>query len=444
MGFKDDFEWGVATASFQIEGGSESRGDSVWDMFCRKEGAVAFGHDGKIACDHYHKYKEDVAIMKAMGIKSYRFSISWPRIMPDGLGKINEEGVRFYNNLIDELIKNDIKPYITLFHWDYPTALYRKGGWLNSESPKWFEEYTKVVVDLFSDRVENWFTLNETACFISVGHANGEHAPGLRLSEEDVMICAHHAHLAHGLAVRTIRERAKLKPNIGFAPVGDIKIPNTNSPEDIKAAYDEMFKVVKPHYWGSAIWIEPVMTGQYPKEIREYYERMNIEISESDMQIIGTPVDFLGVNIYVGGRVSSTEHNVGEKVGFDQTAMGWAMTPEALYWGPKFYYERYKKPIYITENGMANVDLVSKDGGVHDPQRIEYLRSYLSCLRQAASEGVDIKGYFQWSLLDNFEWAEGYQKRFGLVYMDYETLSRIPKDSARWYKTVIENNGENL
>lgn len=443
MSFPKNFKWGVATAAFQIEGGYEERGDNVWDMYCRREGAVKFGHDGKIACDHYNRYKEDVAIMKSLGIKNYRMSISWSRIMPDGLGKINQAGVDFYNNLIDELIKNGIEPYITLFHWDYPLALYRKGGWLNSDSPKWFEEYTKTVVELFSDRVSNWFTLNETVCFIGGGHADGKHAPGLRLSEEDVLLAGHHALISHGLAVRTIRKYAKKTPNIGYAPVGEVRIPNTNSPEDIQAAYEEMFRVLNPHYWGNAMWTEPIFNGKYHDETLETFKKFNIEITEEDMKIISEPIDFLGVNIYTAGRVSKDGY-VPSKIGFDQTAMGWEMTPEALYWGAKFYYERYKKPIYITENGMANVDVISEDGKVHDPQRIEFLRRYIKQLKLASEEGADIRGYFQWSLLDNFEWAEGYQKRFGIVYVDYENQKRIIKDSGYWYRDLIEDNGEKL
>lgn len=444
MSFPKNFIWGAATASFQIEGGADKRGECVWDMFCKRPGAVAFGHDGRTACDHYHRFREDAALMKRLGLKAYRFSISWPRLMPDGTGKVNPDGVRFYNELIDELLKNGIEPYVTLFHWDYPLELYKRGGWLNPESPLWFEEYTKTVVDLFSDRVKNWFTLNETLCFISVGHANGEHAPGLKMSEYEVMLCAHHAHLAHGRAVRAIRSFAKTSPMIGFAPVGEVKVPATQSREDIAAAYEEMFRPLTPRYWGNAIWVEPVMTGKYPDEIREYFSQNRINITDGDMKLIGSPIDFLGMNIYTASRVSAGGAPVCPKVGFDQTAIGWEVVPEALYWGPKFYYERYKKPIFITENGMANTDFVSADGKVHDPQRIEFLRRYLKALKRASEDGADIRGYFQWSLMDNFEWAEGYQKRFGMIYVDYETLERIPKDSFDWYRQVIAENGENI
>jgi beta-glucosidase len=264
------------------------------------------------------------------------------------------------------------------------------------------------------------------------------------MSEYEVMTCAHNALLAHGRAVRTIREFAKTAPVIGFAPVGDVKVPAVNSEENISAAYEEMFKPLTPHYWGNAIWIDPVMTGEYHPEIREYFEKSNIKITDEDMKTIGEPIDFLGMNIYTASRVREDGTPLAPKVGFDQTAIGWEVVPEALYWGPRFYWERYKKPIFITENGMANVDFVSADGKVHDPQRIEFLRRYLSCLRTACLEGVDVRGYFQWSLMDNFEWAEGYQKRFGLIYVDYETQQRIPKDSFEWYKQVIARNGGEL
>lgn len=440
MGFSKDFTWGAATASFQIEGGYDERGENIWDMFCRRNGAVAFSHDGKTACDHYSRFKEDVKIMKEIGIKAYRFSVSWARIMPEGLGKINQKGVDFYNALLDELIKNDITPYMTLFHWDYPLALHRKGGWLNPESPQWFAEYTKTLMELFSDRTSRFITLNETLCFIGLGYGTGVHAPGLKLSEEEVLLAGLNALKAHGAAVRTIREYAKTPPVIGYSPVGEVKIPASCSEGDIKAAYNEMFRAYDPHYWGNAMWVDPVILGKFDDEITGVFEKYNIAPTDEDMRLISEPIDFLGLNIYVGSKIPYTP----PKVGFDQTAIGWEMSPEALYWGPKFYYERYKKPIYITENGMANIDMIDADGKVRDPQRIEFLRRYITCLRRAANEGVRVDGYFHWSLMDNFEWAEGYQKRFGLVYIDYPTQKRILKDSALWYRDMIASNGENL
>lgn len=444
MNFGHDFKWGAATASYQIEGGYYERGENIWDMFCRKDGAVKYGHDGKTACDHYHRFKEDVAVMKELGIKNYRLSISWPRLIKGGLGELNDDGVRFYNELIDELLKNGIEPYVTLFHWDYPIELYHCGGWLNPDSPKWFGEYTQKVTDLFSDRVKNWFTLNETLCFISLGHAVGVHAPGLQMSEEEVMRCAHNANRAHGYALKILRDTAKQKANVGFAPVGSVTIPVTDAKEDIEAARSEMFRVMKPHYWGNAIWIDPVMRGEYAPELMDYFEEHRIEIKDEDMRLIGGDLDFMGMNIYTADRYGRNG-KADPEVGFDITAIDWEVVPESLYWGTKFYYERYKKPIYITENGMANTDLISEDGCVHDPQRIEFMRRYLKELYKAKEEGVDIRGYFHWSLMDNFEWAEGYQKRFGLVYVDYKNnCKRIVKDSGKFYADLIKTNGNNL
>ena len=441
MDFGKNFKWGAATASFQIEGGYETRGESIWDMMCRRPDAVKYGHDGKTACDHYHRFKEDCAIMRELGIKNYRFSISWPRIMKDGLGELNEDGVRFYNELTDELLKNGIEPYVTLFHWDYPMALYHRGGWLNPDSPKWFGEYTEKVVDMLSDRVKNWFTLNETQCFISLGHAVGVHAPGLKMNEEEVMLAAHNANRAHGYALAAIRSRSKQKSNVGFAPVGSVSVPATSSKEDIDAARHGMFSPCNPHYWGNAIWIDPIMLGKYNDELLEYFASNNIKITDEDMNLIGADLDFMGMNLYVGDRYGVNGF-VPPAVGYDATALDWEVIPEAMYWGAKFYYERYGKPIYVTENGMANIDMISDDGKVHDPQRIEYITRYLRALHKAQQEGADIAGYFHWSLIDNFEWAEGYAKRFGLVYCDYKNnCDRIIKDSGRFYSDVIKTNG---
>ncbi len=443
MSFPKNFMWGAATASFQIEGGADSRGDSIWDEFCRTPGKVAHGHNGLTACDHYHRFREDISIMKKIGLKAYRFSISWPRLIDVENGKLREDGVRFYNELIDALLDAGIEPFVTLYHWDLPIELHRKGGWLSPEIPKHFAEYAKVVTELFSDRVSHWFTLNEEMCFISLSYANGVHAPGMKLSEEDVMLCGHHAHLAHGMAVRVIRQYAKKKPHIGFAPVGDIKIPASDSLLDVAAAKKAMYAPCKPLYWGNAMWVDPVMTGKYCNEIREFFEKARIKITDEEMKIIGSEIDFLGLNIYQG-EYFGIKGRVEPKVGFEQTAIGWPVTPEAMYWGPKLHYARYKKPIYITENGMANTDFMFSDSCVHDPQRIEFLTRYLKELKRACEDGVDIRGYFHWSLLDNFEWAEGYQKRFGMVYVDYETQKRTMKDSAKWYKSIIAANGECL
>ena len=443
MAFSDNFVWGAATASFQIEGGYAYRGENIWDLFCRTPDKVAFGHDGKVACDHYYRFLDDVAIMKELGLKAYRFSISWPRLLDVNTGELRDEGVRFYNALIDALLENGIEPYVTLFHWDLPLELHYRGGWLSPEMPAWFGYYTKKVMECFSDCVSHWFTLNEQLCFISLGYAVGEHAPGLRLSEEEVMHAVHISHLAHGEAVKAIRAYAKKPPKIGFAPVADVKIPASNSKADIDAARAAMFAPVSPHYWGNAVWLDPILKGAYCDELMEVFEKSRVRVTDEDMRLIGQPLDFMGMNLYHAETVAANGR-VSPCVGHEQTAMDWGVTPSGLYWGPKLYQERYGLPIYVTENGMANTDLISSDGAVHDPQRIEFLSRYLRELKRAAAEGVDIRGYFHWSLMDNFEWAWGYQRRFGLVYVDYTDQRRILKDSAHWYKRVIKNNGADL
>lgn len=443
MDFGKDFIWGTATASFQVEGGADKRGETVWDMFCRKENAVKYGHDGLIACDHYHRFKEDVAIMKEMGLNAYRLSLSWRRIINED-GSLNEDGVRFYNELIDELLNSGIEPYVTLFHWDYPLDLYHRGGWLNPDSPKWFGEYTKIVTELFSDRVKNWFTLNETQCFISLGHGLGIHAPGLMMSEEEVMRCAHNANRAHGHALAAIRAYSKQKASVGFAPVGSVIVPETDDQATVAAARKRMFEVSHPRYWGNAIWIDPIMLGKYDPELMDYFAEHKISVTDEDMKLIGGDLDFMGMNLYVGERFGLNGRTP-LKVGFDMTAIEWEVIPEAIYWGARFYYERYKKPILVTENGMANTDMISADGCVHDPQRIEFMRRYLCELNRAMRDGSEVMGYMHWSLMDNFEWAEGYQKRFGLVYVDYKNeCRRIVKDSGKFYADVIKTRGANL
>jgi beta-glucosidase len=450
MSFKKDFVWGAATAAYQIEGAAfeDGRGLSVWDACCKRPGLVKDNNNGNIACDHYHRYKEDIQLMKKLGLKAYRMSISWTRILPEGIGKINEKGLDFYERLVDELLDNGIIPYVTLFHWDYPQELYKKGGWLNPDSSDWFAEYTKVVVERLSDRVKHWMTQNEPQCYIGLGHSSGEHAPGLKLDLSDVLLAGHNSLLAHGKAVQTIRKYSKGACEIGYAPVGIVSFPDTQSKEDIEAARKATFGVSDANLWNSSWWIDPVYLGSYPEDGLKSFEKWLPKIHAEDMKTIFQPVDFLGLNIYHGSRARMGQNGKPEMVrkneGCDQTAFKWQVTPEALYWGPKFFYERYQKPIVITENGLSNVDWVSLDGKVHDPQRIDFLNRYLREYKRAAQDGVDAKGYFCWSLMDNFEWAEGYNERFGLIHVNYQTQKRTIKDSGYWYKNVIETNGENL
>ncbi len=452
MGFPKNFAWGAATSSYQIEGSvsKAGKGEHIWDVFVKESGRVYEGHTGKRACDHYHRFSEDVLLMREMGLKAYRFSIDWSRVLPEGLGKVNEAGIAFYSELIDVLLENEIEPYITLYHWELPYELYKRGGWMNPEIVNWFGEFAKLAAERFSDRVKYFFTLNEPQCFVGLGFLSGEHAPGVKAPIKDTFEMAHNALKAHGRAVQMLRQFGKQKLIIGYAPTGSMCYPDTETPEDIEAARHQLFSMqADDRYWtwNVAWWSDPVLLGHYPKEGLIKYEQYLPVISDEDMKLISEPIDMYGQNIYNGRRVRMGADKMPEEVkrseGAPRTAGGWPITPECLYWGPKFLYERYHKPIYITENGLSCADVVSLDKKVHDPNRIDFLSRYLKELKRAAGE-IDIRGYFQWSLMDNFEWNKGYSERFGIVYVDYDTQERIWKDSAFWYQNLIRSNGEEL
>ena len=452
MSFSKDFVWGAATSAYQVEGAAKGYGKGlhIWDVFAGEPGHVFEGHTGDRACEHYFRYREDVRRMKEIGLQAYRFSIDWSRVLPEGVGKVNEEGIAFYDRLIDELLEQGIEPDLTLYHWELPYELYKRGGWMNPEIVEWFGAYARLVAERFSDRVSKYFTINEPQCFIGHGFLRGEHAPGLRAPLRDTFEMAHNVLKAHGRAVQMLRQYGKQPLSIGFAPTCGMCYPETEKPEDIEAARQMLFALAEEDRdwaWNVSWWSDPVLLGRYPEEGLRRYEPYLPRITPEDMKLISEPIDLYGQNIYNGRCVRMGENGKPEEVkrkeGFPQTAMGWPVTPEALYWGPKFLYERYHKPIYITENGMACHDLVSRDGRVHDPSRIAFLTEYLSQLKRAAGE-IELGGYFQWSLLDNFEWAKGYSGRFGLIYVDFATQERILKDSAYWYRDVIRSNGEEL
>jgi len=450
MGFPKEFTWGVAAASYQIEGAhdTDGKGRSVWDMFSRWDNVIWNNNNGDVACDHYHRWREDLHQMRDLGVQAYRLSLSWPRMIPDGTGKPNPKGIAFYDKLIDEMLKLDIEPWVTLFHWDYPYELFCRGGWLNRDSVEWFHDYTTLVAQKYGDRVQNWMTLNEPQCFISLGHCEGLHAPGIKMGLTEVLRAGHHALMAHGAGVKAIRANAKTKARIGYAPVGIISYPETETKKNIDAARRHMFAITIKHNWNNTWWMDPVFLGKYPEDGLKVFEKHLPLVKSGDMKLIAQPVDFMGVNIYNGTPIIAGQNGESvepeKKLGPDLTAFRWSVTPRSLYWGPKFLYERYKKPVVVTENGLSCADWVSLDGKVHDPQRIDFLTRYLSEFRRAADDGVPVKGYFQWSIMDNFEWAEGYKQRFGLIYVDYATQKRTPKDSYYWYKDVIKSNGENL
>lgn len=452
MNFGKNFIWGAAAASYQIEGASreDGKGPSVWDMMCEQPGRIWEGHTGNVACDHYHRYKEDVQLMKEIGLQAYRLSVSWPRVLPTGTGKVNAKGLAFYDRLVDELLKAGIAPWVTLFHWDFPYELYNKGGWLNRDSAEWFADYTSVIVDRLSDRVSHWMTLNEPQCFVGLGMEFGIHAPGDRLGRKEVLRASHNVLLAHGRSVQVIRAAAKIKPTIGWAPATATAYPSTDQKSDIEAARKAMFdhdttfelnNGRKISVWSNAWWGDPVIFGKYPEDSWKAFGEDVPEIIPGDMEIIAQPIDFYGVNIYNGIEVRAGKNGEPESVplpqGAGMTAFRWSVTPECLGWGVKFFYERYQKPMVVTENGLSCNDWVSLDGEVHDPQRIDFLNRYLLSLEKSVQEGIDVRGYFQWSIMDNFEWAEGYKERFGLIYVDYPTQKRILKDSAKWYQGII-------
>lgn len=450
MRFPDGFVWGAASSAYQVEGGhdADGKGPSVWDEFCRRPGAIWSGHTGDIACDHYHKYPEDIALMKQIGLQAYRLSISWARVIPEGTGKVNLAGLAFYDRLIDGLLAVGIEPWVTLFHWDYPQALFCRGGWLNRESPDWFAEYTGVVIDRLSDRVSRWMTINEPQIFLGPDHGDAMGAPSLRPTTSERLITAHHTLMSHGRAVQVIRARAKKKPSIGWAPIGRTKYPATDAKADIDAARALTLGVVAKDFWNNTWFADPVVFGRYPEDGIKTYDVPMTFVKPGDMETIKQPIDFYGVNIYDGEPVRAGPDGkpqiVPHKPGHPQTAVRWFITPEALYWGPRFLYERYKLPIVITENGMSGTDSVSLDGKVHDPLRIDYTQRYLRSVGRAIADGTDIRGYMHWSIMDNFEWQNGYKERFGLIHIDYATQKRTLKDSAHWYSKVIASNGRTL
>ena len=374
MIFKKDFAWGAATASYQNEGGmnADGKGLSIWDVFTHEKGRVADGTNGDVACDQYHRIEEDIDIMKELSMNAYRFSLSWPRIMPEGNGQVNEKGLDFYDRMVDSLLERGITPYITLFHWDLPYELYLKGGWLNPDMPEWFAEYTSAVMNRLSDRVDHWITQNEPQCYIGSGMASGIHAPGLKMNKKDCLQAAHNSLLAHGRSVQAIRAEARKTPVIGYAPAAWwLWSPVSDDPADIEACRKQTFCADEDQVGGSAWWMDPVFLGKYPESAVKIVEEYMPRIGQGDMKLISQPVDFLGINVYQTYLGKAAEDGccitVDHKPGYDKTAYPWPITPQALYWGPKFFSERYHTQIIVTENGLSNTDWIHLDGKVHNP-----------------------------------------------------------------------------
>ncbi|MCJ7735551.1 MAG: GH1 family beta-glucosidase [Anaerolineales bacterium] len=437
--FPEDFVWGTATASYQIEGAwnEDGKGESIWDRFSHTPGMIDNADTGDIACDHYHRWKEDLILIKNLGLDAYRFSISWPRILPMGQGKVNQSGLDFYNQLVDALLDLNVEPYVTLYHWDLPQALQDKGGWPDRFIVDAFVNYTEIVSRSLGDRVKNWITLNEPWVSAFIGYHEGRHAPGITNLDQAVL-ASHHLLVSHGRAVPIIRN------NSSECSVG-ITLNLTHAEPASPSIFDKQAAVLKDgniNRW----FLDPLGGRGYPGDMVENYQQEMDFIQPGDMECIMVPTDFLGVNYYTREICRSTA--VSEKENHPQTLfrgekiteMDWEVYPEGLYKVLGRLYFDYDYPaILITENGAAFPDKVV-DCQVDDPARLSYFKGHLEMVNKAIQIGVPVKGYFAWSLMDNFEWAHGYSKRFGLIHVDYKTLERIPKSSANWYRQVIADN----
>ncbi len=449
--FPTGFLWGAATASYQIEGGARDggRGESVWDVFSHTEGKVAHGHNGDVACDHYHRFDDDIAMMADLGLQTYRFSISWSRVLPEGRGRVNREGVDFYQRLVDQLLAHGIVPCPTLFHWDLPQGLEEIGGFRNRDTVSWFGDYAALMARELGDRVHMWSTFNEPWCYAYLGHAAGVHAPGLTDPHAAVTV-AHHELLAHGLAVQTMRaERDDLRLGIVINPSNIVS-------ETTRPADDGQIRLIDAIH--NRWWFDAIFRGHYPADLLDSYGPLADAIQPGDLDTISQPLDWLGINYYFDIIVRGLDHDddatrrmlayptVHGVTEADEaeihTDMGWPITPDGLTELLVRLRDDYPDlpPIHITENGCAYDDPVI-GGRCSDPRRIDYLDRHLRAIKDAIDAGVDIRGYYQWSLMDNFEWALGYDKRFGLVHIDFDTLVRTPRDSAYWYRDVIRHNG---
>ena len=459
--FPDRFVFGAATAAFQIEGAhlTDGRTDSIWDTFCRVPGAVINGDDGSVACDHYHRYRDDVAMMADLGLQSYRFSTSWARVQPDG-GRLNPAGLDFYSRLVDELLARDILPWLTLYHWDLPQAIEDEGGWRNRDTAHRFRDYALAVHAALGDRVTVWTTLNEPWCASFVGHVAGAHAPGMQ-DPAAGLAAMHHLLLAHGETVQALRSAdpdLRLGITLNLAPV---KPADPDRAEDVDAAR-------RIDGQANRIFLDPILRGTYPDDVLADVDGLGLDevVRPGDLSVISAPIDVLGVNYYQGETVSDQPPPVAvsndaptdrpirspfpaadgvcmHPQPYPTTGMGWSIQPDGLHELLVRVHRDYTEPagveLYVTENGVAFDDQESADGSVDDQDRVDYLRAHLAAVLDAVDDGVPVRGYFYWSLLDNFEWAWGYAKRFGIVRVDYDTQVRTPKASARAYAEVISD-----
>lgn len=435
--FPKGFVWGCATAAYQIEGGAkdDGRGPSLWDVFSHTPGKTHDGETGDVADDSYHLYKEDIKLLKALGVGAYRMSMSWSRVFPNGKGEVNPKGLDYYSRVVDELLANGIVPYITLFHWDTPAAL--QGGWQSRDTSKAFADYAAYVTKHLGDRVKHWMTTNEFVCFTDLGYRVGQFAPGMKLAAGPGNQVRHHGILAHGLAVQAIRANTPAGTQVGLAENANVFVPVMETQEHIEAAR-------KATRLGNAPFLTAVMEGKYPDEYLKSEGANAPKVEAGDMNVISSPLDFVGLNVYTPMYVRADSSPSGFAIvpypaSAPHMASPWILLgPECTYWTVRNVCDLWKpKGVFITENGCSSDDVPTAAGRIDDVDRVMYLRNHLTHLRRAAAEGYPIKGYFLWSLLDNFEWADGYSKRFGIHYVDFKTQKRTPKLSAEWYREVI-------
>ena len=438
--FPSGFRWGCATAAYQVEGAAseDGRGPSIWDVFSHTPGKTFNGDTGDVADDSYHRYKEDIQLLKALGVSTYRMSISWSRIFPNGTGQANPKGLDYYNRVIEELLANRITPYVTLFHWDLPAAL--PGGWQSRDTSKAFADYAGYVTRRLSDRVHHFMTTNEFTCFTDIGYREGRFAPGLKLPDGPANQVRHHGILGHGLAVQAIRANTPARTQVGLAENAKIYVPVIELPEHIEAAR-------RATRDGNAPFLTTLMEGKYPDSYLEQEGPNAPKFEPGDMNAIGSRLDFVGLNVYTPEYVRADGSPRGYQVeprqkSYPRMASSWLyIGPEVIYWAVRNVCDLWHPPaVYITENGCSADDVLTPEGRIEDTDRVMYLRNHLTHLHRAAAEGYPIKGYFLWSLMDNFEWADGYSKRFGIHYVDFKTLKRTPKLSAEWYRAVIAHN----
>ncbi len=442
--FPETFLWGAASAAYQIEGHdlADGGGASIWRTFSHTPGKVAWGDTGDIACDAYHRFEEDLDLLARTGAKAYRFSTSWARVDPNADGNWNPEGLSYYDRLVDACLARGLTPYMTLYHWELPQAAEDRGGWQKRETAEAFGRYAAMMAEHFKGRVKHYFTLNEPQCTVSLGYEQGVHAPGKQLKLKGIFACWVNQLLAHGLAQRAIKA-ADPEAVVGIASTGRLCYPETETEENIRAARTATFAVDDKNWLFTHNWLlDPICLGAFPECAGTALEPLVRKVKKTDLEIIHAVPDILGYNIYNGNAIRATEtgFEYAERcAGYPRTALKWPVTEEVLDWGVRFLQERYGLPGYITENGLSCNDKIYLDGKVHDPDRIDFLRRYLAALARAIENGADIRGYFHWALTDNFEWHNGYCDRFGLVFVDYVTQKRIPKDSWHWYRDLVSS-----